>query len=276
VEALEALANQQNPDTPLLFRYLTTAVIGVETGWTGAEPAIATWQAIREGEYGEQYRSEAVERLRSFLAQLPRPARIGESSWELLQAAVAEEAAFFRLIMGFEWAVGQPGLDQTEAQIRSILLRRGYASDEGQASLLYEHLVAYVFRRLSKRGRAPLTAAGLADACAQRTRSAKDDELIALIHADIAQTNARLEHVESAVAGYSTKLTALQQTIQRMNGAVPRPGRLGLHVNRAGADLPGRGRSPQQAGRPGIIANYGARPAGTGAHHPDDSGHRPL
>jgi hypothetical protein len=77
VEALEALANrcvhvQQNPDTPLLFRYLTTAAIGVETNWTGAEPGIATWQAIREGEYGEQFRSEAVERLRSFLAQLPR------------------------------------------------------------------------------------------------------------------------------------------------------------------------------------------------------------
>jgi hypothetical protein len=222
VEALEALANrcvhvQQNPDTSLLFRYLTTAAIGVEINWPGAEPGIATWQAIREGEYGEQHRSEAVERLRSFLAHLPRPARIGESPWELLQAAVADEAAFFRLVMGFEWAVGQPGLDETEAEIRSILLRRGYASDEGQASFLYEHLVTYVFRRLSKRGRAPLTAASLVDACAQRTRSAKDDELIALIRADIAQTNARLDHVESTVAGHSTELTALQQTMQRIN-----------------------------------------------------------
>lgn len=222
VEALEALANRcvhvhQNPDTLLLFRYLTTAAIGVETDWTGAEPGIATWQAIRGGEYGEQQRSEAVDRLRSFLARLPRPARIGESPWELLQAALAEEAAFFSLVMGFEWAVGQPGLEQTEAEIRSILLRRGYASDESQAGLLYEHLVAYVFRRLSKRGRAPLTAADLVDACEQRTRTAKDDELIALIRADIAQTNARLEQVESAVAGHSTELMALQQTMQRIN-----------------------------------------------------------
>src|SRR6266568_1539409 len=222
VEALEALANrcvhvQQNPNTQLLFRYLTTAAIGVETDWTGAEPGIATWQAIREGEYGEQHRSEAIERLRLFLTQLPRPAKIGESPWALLQSAVTEEEAFFRLIMGFEWAVGQPGLDQTEAEIRSILLRRGYASDDVQAGFLYEHLVAYVFRRLSKRGRAPLTAAGLLDACTQQIRIAKDEELIALIRADIAQTNARLEQVESAVAEHSTELTALQQTMQRIN-----------------------------------------------------------
>jgi hypothetical protein len=124
---------------------------------------------------------------------------------------------FSLLIIGFEWAVGQSGLDQTEAEIRSILLRRGYASDDVQAGFVYEHLVAYVFRRLSKRGRAPLTAADLVDACVQPIRTAKDDELIALIRADIAQTNARLEQVESAVAEHSTELTALQQTMQRIN-----------------------------------------------------------
>lgn len=52
VEALEALANycthtHLNPGTLLLFRYLT-ATIGHETDWGGTQPAIATWQAIRE------------------------------------------------------------------------------------------------------------------------------------------------------------------------------------------------------------------------------------
>jgi len=202
VEALQALANrcvhvEPNPNTQLLFRYLTTAAIGEETDWTGAEPGIATWQAIREGEYGERPRSEAIARLRSFLAQLPRPAKIEEPPWALLQAAVADEDAFFRLVMGFEWATGQPGLDQTEAEIRSVLLQRGYAGDDAEAGFLYEHLVSYVFRSLSRKGRAPLTAADLAATCAQRTRSANDDELITLIRADIAQANARLEEVES-------------------------------------------------------------------------------
>lgn len=222
VEALESLANycvhvQQNPNAQLLGRYLTTAAIGVEADWTGTESGIATWQAIREGEYGEQFRSEAMQRLQSFLAQLPRPAKIGEPPWALLQAAVADEDAFLRLVMGFEWATGQPGLDQTEAEIRSILLQRRYASDDAEAGFLYEHLVAYVFRSLSRKGRAPLTAADLAAACAQRIRSATDDELITLIRADIAKTNARLEEVESTVAEHSTELTALQQAMQRIN-----------------------------------------------------------
>jgi len=186
VEALEALANycshiQQNPDVQLLFRYLTTAAIGVETDWIGAESAIATWQAVREGEYGEQQRAEAIERLRLFLTGLPRPHKIAEAAWTLLQAAVAEEGSFLRLVTGFEWALDQPGLDRTETEIRSILVQRGCASDETQAGFLYEHLVAYVFRRLSRKGRAPLTAADLTNACAQTVRTTKDDELIALI-----------------------------------------------------------------------------------------------
>ena len=222
VEALQALANrcvhvERNPNTQLLFRYLTTAAIGEETDWTGAEPGIATCQAIREGEYGERPRSEAIARLRSFLAQLPRPAKIEEPPWVLLQAAVADEDAFFRLVMGFEWATGQPGLDQTEAEIRSVLLQRGYAGDDAEAGFLYEHLVSYVFRSLSRKGRAPLTAADLAATCAQRTRSANDDELITLIRADIAQANARLEEVESTVAEHSTELTALRDAMQRIN-----------------------------------------------------------
>ena len=222
VEALDALTNcclhvEQNLNGQLLFRYLTTAVIGVETDWTGAEPGIATWQAVREGEYGEKARSDAIARLRSFLAQLPCPAKIAEAPWALLQATVADEDAFFHLVMGFEWATGQPGLDQTETEIRSALLQRGYAGDDAEAGFLYERLVAYVFRSLSRKGRAPLTAADLAATCAERTRSANDDVLITLIRADIAQTNERLEEVESTVAEHSIELTALQEAMQLIN-----------------------------------------------------------
>ena len=148
---------------------------------------------------------------------MPRPAKIGEPPWALLQAAVADEDAFVRLVLGFEWATGQPGLDQTEAEIRSVLLQRGYASGDAEAGFLYEHLVAHVFRSLSRKGRAPLTAADLAATCAERIRTAKDDELITLIRADIAQTNALLEEVQSTVAQHSTELTALQQAMQHIN-----------------------------------------------------------
>ena len=222
VEGLDALANyathvRLNQETQLLFRYLTTAVIGVDIGWTGAQPAIATWQAIREGEYSEESRSEAIAALSSFLGRLTRPPKISESAWNLLQSIVTDKDAFLQLILSFDWAVGQPGLEQTETQIRSLLLRRGYASKEEEAGLLYEHLVAYIFRSLSKRGRRPLTLSDLAETCARPIRTAGDAELIALIRAQIAENSARLDEVESSVAMQSTELATLQQAVQQLN-----------------------------------------------------------
>ena len=84
VEALEALANccthtHLNPAIQLQFRYLTTANIGFEKGWTGTQAAIATWQSIREGEYRDDARTEATELLRVFIAGLSRPSRYQHS-----------------------------------------------------------------------------------------------------------------------------------------------------------------------------------------------------
>jgi hypothetical protein len=210
VEALDALANccehiQRNPDVQLLFRYLTTASATVEDGWIGGLSGIARWQALRHGDYNDQQRSQAIQSLRTFLAQLARPAKISEHRWNLLQTVVADESAFLQLVMAFEWALEQPGLEQTEATIRTILQQRGYANDEAHAEIIYEHLVSFVFRRLSTRGRAPLTASDLQVACAtQPIRSQIDNELIALIRASIAETNVRLDERHVALSRSSS------------------------------------------------------------------------
>jgi len=222
VEALEALANycthtHLNAGTPLLFRYLTTATIGRETDWGGTQPAIATWQAIRQGEYGDEARADAIELLRSFLAGLLRPAKIPESTWALLQSVVADREALAQLILVFEWAVGRPGLEQTETEIRSILIRRGYVKDEEQAGSLYEHLVAYVFRRLCQRGRRVLTCAELAEECSRATKEKRDEELIQLIRAHMAETSARFDALESTVTMQAGELATVQQAVQVLN-----------------------------------------------------------
>ena len=222
VEALEAVANycthtHLNPGTQLLFRYLTTATIGYETDWGGTQAAIATWQAIRQGEYGDEARAEAIELLRSFLIGLARPTRISKSAWGSLQSVVADEEAFAQLILGFEWAVGQPGLEQTETEIRSILIRRCYVTDEEQAGRLYEHLVAYVFRRLCQKGRKLLTCAELAKERSRSMKQTRDEELIQLIRAQMEETNARIEAVESTVVMQANQLATLQHAVQLLN-----------------------------------------------------------
>jgi hypothetical protein len=74
VEALDALANccdhiQHHPDIQLLFRYLTTASATIEVGWIGRLSGIATWQALRHGDYNDQQRSSD-----SVASNIPRAA----------------------------------------------------------------------------------------------------------------------------------------------------------------------------------------------------------
>jgi len=146
---------------------------------------------IREGEYHDEARTEATELLRLFIAGLSRPSKILKQSWDLLQSVAAEKDSFLQLILRFEWAVGQPGLEQSEAKIRAILIDRGYAENEDQAHSLYEHLLAYVFRRLCRQGRKVLNAAELAEQCSIFPSAARDEELIQLIRAHIKETGAR-------------------------------------------------------------------------------------
>jgi hypothetical protein len=64
-DALQSVANycrhrQNNLEVDLQFRYITTAEISVEVGWSRAESAVDTWIALRRGAFGESERNEAV------------------------------------------------------------------------------------------------------------------------------------------------------------------------------------------------------------------------
>jgi hypothetical protein len=64
-DALQSLANHSrhrpnNPEVDLQFRYITTAEISVERGWSQEEGAVDTWMALRRGAFGESERNEAV------------------------------------------------------------------------------------------------------------------------------------------------------------------------------------------------------------------------
>jgi hypothetical protein len=140
-----------------------------------------------------------------------------KQSWDLLQSVAAEKDCFLQLILRFEWAVGQPGLEQSEAKIRAILVDRGYAENEDQAHSLYEHLLAYVFRRLCRQGRKVLNAAELAEQCSIFPSAARDEELIQLIRAHIRETGARFDSVETTVAKHGGELATLQHAVQVLN-----------------------------------------------------------
>ena len=81
--------------------------------------------------------------------------------------------------------------------------------------------MSFVFRRLCTRGRTPLTVSDLQVACAtQPIRSQIDNELIALIRASIAETNVRLNEIESTVATHATELSSLQKAMQQINNSM--------------------------------------------------------
>jgi len=113
--------------------------------------------------------------------------------------------------------VGQPGLEQSEARIRSILIHRDYVANDDQARFFYEHLLAYVFRLLSRRGRKLLSAAQLAEECSRFPTAAREEKLIQLLRAHIEETSARFGAVETTVAKQGGELATLQHAVQALN-----------------------------------------------------------
>ena len=163
-EALEALSNfcnhrAANPAWNLKFRYLTTADSGVEQGWVRPDSGIETWMALQRGRYDDTTRCEAVAALRAFLRSCARPERLSTQVWQALQQVLAsdDDTQLSEIILAFEWGIGSGDYSQIEKQIVAALTSYGQGVTPDDASQVYEHLFAFVFRLLCQPGQRLLT-----------------------------------------------------------------------------------------------------------------------
>jgi hypothetical protein len=213
-DALEAIANfcshrRSNSGAELAFRFLTTTTIGRERDWTGALPAIETWEKVRTVQMDAAECAAAINEIQTFLLSCPRPSAVSEGSWESLRAVLSQPDLdeLAEIIASFEWAVGSGDHEAIEVDVCSVLEKLEPVRPPGVARTVYQRLFAFVFRLLCTPGKKQLTADVLA--AELQTSTVTDTDLLAA-----AQLRDWIDHVDSVLERH-------EKDIEDLKGRIP-------------------------------------------------------
>jgi tetratricopeptide (TPR) repeat protein len=204
-EALQSVANfcrhrRNNPGAELEFRYITTAAIAVEQGWTLAQGAIDTWMALRRGAFGESGRGEAIAAIREFLLTCDQPAKTSDEAWQALRGSLAWDGETFltQIVLPFEWGAGYGNDQQIEQEVLAGLSTDSYAQ-YGTPESIFEHLFAYVFRVLCRPGRKELTRSQLLEELAKPSIAPPERVILGLLQNELGSIRQEISDVKTAV-----------------------------------------------------------------------------
>jgi len=244
-EALEALSNfcnhrAANPAWNLKFRYLTTADSGVEQGWVRPDSGIETWMALQRGRYDDTTRCEAVAALRAFLRSCTRPERVSTQVWQALQQVLAsdDDTQLSEIILAFEWGIGSGDYSQIEKQIVAALTSYGQGVTPDDASQVYEHLFAFVFRLLCQPGQRLLTRSKLTTELLAPSVTQADRAILELVRNELGQMTVRIAAVEATMAHQVNEVATLKQTVGVIGKSVGFESAFGLSAISLSTDLP--------------------------------------
>jgi len=152
---------QSNPSLSFVFRYATTASIGLEIPplfQNDSAPALDVWEELRQGVYPAENAEDSLITLSTHLQNRPRPQKIGEPTWDAFRSYLEQgPTAMATLVKLFEWSTGRPQLDDLTSEIRERLVADGYAATGPAAQTLHDRLFFHVFRLLSQFGIKRLT-----------------------------------------------------------------------------------------------------------------------
>jgi tetratricopeptide (TPR) repeat protein/energy-coupling factor transporter ATP-binding protein EcfA2 len=118
------------------------------------------------------------------------------------------------LIFSFEWALGYGDPDQSEAEVLSTLVSRGYGASAAEAAPVYTHLFAFVFRLLTKAGPKILTIEGLAAELAAPTIPLNERGIIDAIRGEIEALKKDVSVIRKRLDLQGTEVSALKQTVE--------------------------------------------------------------
>ena len=219
-EALEALSNfcshrAANPTWNLKFRYITTANSGVEHDWGRSDSGIETWAALQRGRYDDASRCEAIAALRTLLRSCVRPDKVSAEVWHALKQVLAsdDDTQLTEFIFAFEWGIGSGDYSQIENQIMATLDRNGRGMTPDDASQVYEHLFAFVFRLLCQPGQKLLTINLLTTELQRPSVTQADRAVLQLIRNELDQMTLRIGAVEASMVHQASEVIALKKTV---------------------------------------------------------------
>ncbi len=232
---LEILLNffqhrSNNPESRLLFRFVTNAAFGTERpaifpdGRSGVEvwrelsvlgsvsPSDERYLKIKkhlQGKVNENIGEEGDHGVKSSV----------QEQWSNFSNFIEDDEQLIAFISDFEWSLN----NENEAQIGKLakknLLAKNMVSSEEEAELIYPRLFHYVFKLLSQSGLKRLSKIELSEQITKPQLSSHDNEQIGLIKTLLNDLEDRVSNLEGKVSSNVKKIAALAADV----GMLSRP-----------------------------------------------------
>ncbi|MGL6194977.1 MAG: hypothetical protein ACRC2T_09170 [Thermoguttaceae bacterium] len=207
---LEAIKNaivhrENNKTLDITVRFSTNATIGRENKLSTQIPngigLLQLWESIRKNENIGISESETIKLIRSQIAKQKKPNQHQTkdfTSWKTLQDFFAnpDDTIIKDLICHIEWSTGGPSATSTKTEIQKKLTSLGKATDDTQATELYQRLFLVVFKLLCQKGQKRLTSELLEQVFTTPTLSEADRQI--------------LQQLQNSVADHEYRITALE------------------------------------------------------------------
>lgn len=225
--AIEALAGfiehrAANPGLSLLFRYTTTATVGMEqpSHLPGHLPGIAAWEKLRRGDDLSGDEEGLLKGIRATLNGAPQPSGLNLYTWERFTDFVkgASDGDLLALVRVVEWSTAALPGTTLSAHLHQQLVARGHATNARQAHTQYTHLFFHVFTVLRRVGIKRLTAEDLRAQLAVPALNSVDQAIHDALAERLSDLEARVREIEQATERHENTLLDVTAHLRRQQG----------------------------------------------------------
>ncbi|MPY68391.1 hypothetical protein F8S09_17200 [Deinococcus sp. SDU3-2] len=180
-DVLTAIANyihhrSANPGHLLLFRFTSTADIGIERPALSPErrPGLELWRAGQQEAAAQERQT-----LRAFFTRVNQPAKVSEAAWKVFKAfwSEASDQEIREMLARFEWSCGAPESPALQDLVQVTLYSSGRVRSLAEAARQYAKLFVHVLRLLSERGDKRLHSQDLSAVLESETWTEEDERL---------------------------------------------------------------------------------------------------
>ncbi len=230
-ESLELILNfflhrRNNPDSTIVFRFVTNADYGTERPslFPDGKSAIVAWTELFNSKTINP-NDKIYKKLKTHLSQKIQDKidsinnatdskKIAQGdNWKLLFSSIQDDKYLIDFISSFEWSINNETDSQLTKSIKNSLLELGYVNDTKNAEVLYPRLFLHVFKLLSQNASKILDRESLKEQLSFPALDSSDNQLLVLINELLSGLKQKVTELEEIVGIHSDYIASLIQDV---------------------------------------------------------------
>lgn len=230
-ESLELILNfflhrRNNPDSIIVFRFVTNADYGTERPslFPDGKSAIVAWTELfnsktidSNDKIYKKLKTHLSHKIQDKIDSIDDAAdskRIAQGdNWKLLFSSIQDDDYLIDFISSFEWSINNETDLQLTKTIKNSLLELGYVKDTKNVEVIYPRLFLHVFKLLSQNASKILDRESLKEQLSFPALDSKDNQLLVLIKELLSGLKQKVTELEEIVGIHSDHIASLIQEV---------------------------------------------------------------